>query len=295
MDGINAETDMPTSNISGIGPKVNKSMNGLVLASTEVADHDVLAGGATGLASPLYGGLRVDSASSGEAASSMKNENLEGDVAWSMPIVQPKLLGTGLCYDVRMRYHCELEPPKRRLEPHPEDPRRIYHIYRELCQAGLYKDPQFNVPIIDRPLERIRAREATAPEICLVHTAAHYHFVESTAGKIEPAMSYSKHSHIHLAMPDEDLVRLERQCDSVYLNRLTFSSALLSAGGAIETCKAVVSGRVKNAIAVIRPPGHHAECNRPMGFCLFDNVSIAAKVCQADFPETCRKVLILDW
>lgn len=100
---------------------------------------------------------------------------------------------------------------------------------------------------------------------------------------------------VDVATPDEELIHLERQYDSIYFNRLTFSSALLSAGGAIETCKAVVSGRVKNAIAVIRPPGHHAECNRPMGFCLFDNVSIAAKVCQADFPDICRKVLVLDW
>lgn len=98
-----------------------------------------------------------------------------------------------------------------------------------------------------------------------------------------------------IAMNDDDLVHLERQYDSIYFNKLTFASALLSAGGAIETCKAVVSGRVKNAIAVIRPPGHHAECNRPMGFCIFDNVSVAAKVCQADYPEICRKVLILDW
>lgn len=103
--------------------------------------------------------------------------------AWTIPITQPKLLATGLCYDVRMRYHCELDPPKQRLDFHPEDPRRIYHIYRELCQAGLYKDPQFNVPMIEKPLQRIQARNATAAEICLVHTISHYNFVESTAGK----------------------------------------------------------------------------------------------------------------
>ncbi|KAL8946932.1 MAG: hypothetical protein Q9222_006735 [Ikaeria aurantiellina] len=212
------------------------------------------------------------------APSHSEDELIEGEIAWTMPLSQPKLLATGLCYDVRMRYHCELDPPKQRLDFHPEDPRRIYHIYRELCQAGLYKDRQFNVPIIERPLQRIPARDATAPEICLVHTTDHYNFIAKTA-----------------AMSDYDLVHLERTFDSIYFNQLTFSSALLSAGGAIETCKAVVSGKVKNAIAVIRPPGHHAECNRPMGFCMFDNVSIAAKVCQADYPEECRKVLILDW
>lgn len=98
-----------------------------------------------------------------------------------------------------------------------------------------------------------------------------------------------------LDMATDDLVVLERTFDSIYLNVTTFGCALLSAGGAIETCRAVTSRQVKNAIAVIRPPGHHAECNQPMGFCIFDNVSIAAKVCQLDYPETCRKILILDW
>ncbi len=96
-------------------------------------------------------------------------------------------------------------------------------------------------------------------------------------------------------MTEETLVHLEKQFDSVYFNKLTFQSALLSTGGAIDTCKAVAGRQLKNAIAVIRPPGHHAECNRPMGFCMFDNVSIAAKVCQLDFADTCRKILIIDW
>jgi histone deacetylase 6 len=56
-----------------------------------------------------------------------------------------------------------------------------------------------------------------------------------------------------------------------------------------------VRGDVRNAIAVIRPPGHHAECDAASGFCIFNNVPIAARVCQKDFPEKCRKVLILDW
>ncbi|KAL8966933.1 MAG: hypothetical protein Q9197_005711, partial [Variospora fuerteventurae] len=308
---MEVDSDVPMSGFSALestlrrpSEEISKSINGLVLASTEVAYRNGDVVDTPGLASPTFGdglvtqhpeilanlktrdtsemnqdpGVQLKSASFADSSSSVGDEITVGDIAWSVPIVQPKLLATGLCYDVRMRYHCELEAAKPRLDFHPEDPRRIYHIYRELCQAGLYKDPQFDVPIIDKPLERIRARNATPSEICLVHHANHYHFMESTA-----------------ATPDEDLVHLEKQYDSIYFNRLTFSSALLSAGGAIETCKAVVSGRVKNAIAVIRPPGHHAECNRPMGFCLFDNVSIAARVCQADFPEVCRKVLVLDW
>lgn len=206
-------------------------------------------------------------------------------------------LPTGLCYDVRMRYHCELDPPKQRLDFHPEDPRRIYSIYKELCTAGLVDDPMSTRPIVSRPLKRIPARNATRTEVCRVHDTKHFSFIEGTKGNI--GILHDCWLRGLLIMPvdmsEETLVHLERQYDSIYFNRLTYASALLSAGGAIDTCLAVASRQVKNAIAVIRPPGHHAECNRPMGFCIFDNVSISAKVCQTDFPDTCRKILILDW
>lgn len=91
-----------------------------------------------------------------------------------------------------------------------------------------------------------------------------------------------------------ELIALERENDSIYFNKLTFDASLLAAGGAIETCMAVARRDVKNAVAVIRPPGHHAEINKAMGFCLFNNVSVAARVCQQDV-ENCRKILILDW
>ncbi|OBT38882.1 hypothetical protein VE00_11114 [Pseudogymnoascus sp. WSF 3629] len=47
--------------------------------------------------------------------------------------------------------------------------------------------------------------------------------------------------------------------------------------GAIETCKNVVAGTVKNAIAVIQPPGHHAKSDEAMGFCFLNNIAIAAR------------------
>lgn len=96
-------------------------------------------------------------------------------------------------------------------------------------------------------------------------------------------------------MADEELIDLEKANDSIYFNKLSFDSSVLSVGGAIETCLAVAQRKVKNAIAVIRPPGHHAEDNTAMGFCLFNNVSVAARVCQRQLGEKCRKILILDW
>lgn len=89
------------------------------------------------------------------------------------------LLPTGLCYDIRMRYHCEVKPT---MDVHPEDPRRIHYIYKELCKAGLVDDPQSSRPLAPQPLHRIHAREATEGEISHVHTPAHYEFVKSTKG-----------------------------------------------------------------------------------------------------------------
>lgn len=96
-------------------------------------------------------------------------------------------------------------------------------------------------------------------------------------------------------MTEDELQKQAEGMDSIYLHKMTFLCASLAAGGAIDACKAVVAGAVKNAIAVIRPPGHHAEHDKPGGFCFFNNVCVAARVCQLDFPEKCRKILILDW
>lgn len=96
-------------------------------------------------------------------------------------------------------------------------------------------------------------------------------------------------------MSEDELLMREKYFDSIYFNRQTYSAALLSAGAAVETCLAVAAGTVKNAIAVIRPPGHHAESDASRGFCHFDNVSIAAQVVRQRYPEEYRKVLIVDW
>lgn len=73
----------------------------------------------------------------------------------------------------------------------------------------------------------------------------------------------------------------------------SYEIALLSAGGAITAVEDVVSGKVDNAYALTRPPGHHAEENLGMGFCLFNNVAIAAKYARKHLGV--EKVLVLDW
>jgi histone deacetylase 6 len=214
-------------------------------------------------------------------------------------------LATGLCYDDRMRYHAEVAATTGE-NVHPEDPRRIYFIYKELREAGLVAVPPLTKAdlIVRTPLRMIPARAATKEECCLVHSNTHYEFVKSTAG-ITPEQCDILSQWIAdrcpmegpLELTDEELIDLSEdvQMDSIYFNKLSYFSALLSAGAAIETCRAVVERKVKNAIAVIRPPGHHAEVQSTMGFCLFNNVCIASRVCQQDYGMKCRKILIVDW
>ena len=62
-----------------------------------------------------------------------------------------------------------------------------------------------------------------------------------------------------------------------YVTRTSFDDALLAAGGVITCSRAVMNGDAKNAFAIVRPPGHHAEPDKAMGFCIFNNIAIAAR------------------
>jgi acetoin utilization deacetylase AcuC-like enzyme len=73
----------------------------------------------------------------------------------------------------------------------------------------------------------------------------------------------------------------------------SFEVALWAVGGVLEACDAVMSGDAKNAFCAVRPPGHHATPNRGMGYCLFNNVAIAARYLQEKY--NLEKILIVDW
>lgn len=201
-----------------------------------------------------------------------------------VPIVSPQLshynLKTGICYDVRMRYHSRIVTSSYDyVDPHPEDPRRIYRIYKAIAEAGLITDPMLQgTDDLGALMKKIPVREASDEEILLVHTKEHLDFIESST-------TFSR----------ERLIEETEKGDSIYLNNDSYLAAKLSCGGAIEACRAVVERRVKNAIAVVRPPGHHAEPDAPGGFCLFSNVAVAANAILKQYPESVRRILILDW
>jgi acetoin utilization deacetylase AcuC-like enzyme len=74
----------------------------------------------------------------------------------------------------------------------------------------------------------------------------------------------------------------------------SFDASLFAAGGAVSGVDAVMTGEADNAFVVARPPGHHATAERPMGFCLFNNVAVAAKYAQNKYKEI-ERVAIVDW
>ena len=78
-----------------------------------------------------------------------------------------------------------------------------------------------------------------------------------------------------------------------YVSRESLEVARLAAGGAIDLARAVASGRLHSGLAAVRPPGHHAEAGHAMGFCLFNNVAIAAQALRSEMGI--ERIAIVDW
>ena len=140
---------------------------------------------------------------------------------------------------------------------HVENPERLVHIYKALDDL---QDIIVEIP----------PREATLQEITAIHDP----------GYVERIAATSDGSMHHL---DPDTVTSPK----------TYEVSLLAAGGLLAAIDAVIEGLVDNAFAVVRPPGHHAERNRAMGFCIFNNVAIGAKYALSRYGL--ERILIVDW
>jgi len=141
---------------------------------------------------------------------------------------------------------------------HPERPARIGTL---LALAEAYARPG---------MKRLEPRPATPEEVALIHDPAHIGRVAATAQKE------------YFAFDADTPV-----CSQSY------ATALLATGGLLTVLEAVMTREVDNGFALVRPPGHHAERNRAMGFCLFNSAAVGAQYLRERFGL--RRVLVMDW
>lgn len=142
---------------------------------------------------------------------------------------------------------------------HPESQERLQVVYKMMQE-----------PDLQGKLVEIQPRMATDEELELIHVRRYIQLVASTAGR-------------DFTMLDPD----------TYACSQSYVTAKLAAGGTLVAAEKVIKGELDNAFALIRPPGHHAESNRAMGFCLFNNVAIAAGY--AIKTHNIKRALIIDW
>ena len=141
-----------------------------------------------------------------------------------------------------------------RSDGHVERPERVESILKHLEERGLMSR-----------LTPLPARNATVAEIALVHDRQHITLVRETA----------RHGG---GWFDAD----------TYLNERTYDVAVRAVGGVLAAVEAVRDGKDRTAFCLVRPPGHHATSDVGMGFCLFNNVAVAARFLK-------RRVLVVDW
>ena len=143
-----------------------------------------------------------------------------------------------------------------RAEGHPERPERLVVILRAI--DGL------------RGLRRVAPRPAAREELRLVHTEAHVERIrrlsESGGGWVD---------------------------SDTYVTPRTFEVARTAVGALLTAVGEIAAGRARNAFCAVRPPGHHASADRAMGFCLFNQVAVAARYLQKTTPW--KRVMIVDF
>jgi len=143
---------------------------------------------------------------------------------------------------------------------HPESPQRLVAIENQLKATGLLSQ-----------LQRYDAPLASTEQLTRVHTQD---YIES----------------IRLASPDAGLVALD---PDTAMNPFTLNAALRAAGAVVLATELVLTDKVNNAFCAVRPPGHHAESDRAMGFCLFNNVAVG--VAHAIHHYHLQHVAIMDF
>ena len=145
---------------------------------------------------------------------------------------------------------------------HPERPERLIFIRDALEKAGL-----------TQTLFSIHPRRVTDEELELVHKPSYVALVRRELSNLQGVRELST--------------------GDTLVSPGSLEAAEFAAGGVLNVVDAVMQGKVKNAFAAVRPPGHHATPTRGMGFCIFNNVAIAARYLQKKYGL--QRILIVDW
>ncbi|XP_010456940.1 PREDICTED: histone deacetylase 5 [Camelina sativa] len=170
----------------------------------------------------------------------------------------------GLIYDETM---CKHDTPDG--EDHPECPDRIRVIWEMLQLAG-----------VSQRCVVLGSIKAEDKHLQLVHTKDHVNLVKTLSTK----------------QKDYRRNKIASQLNSIYLNGSSSEAAYLAAGSVVKVAEKVAEGELDSGFAIVRPPGHHAETDEAMGFCLFNNVAVAASYLLNERPDLgVKKILIVDW
>uniref|UniRef100_A0A452R543 Protein deacetylase HDAC6 n=1 Tax=Ursus americanus TaxID=9643 RepID=A0A452R543_URSAM len=170
------------------------------------------------------------------------------------------LSGTGLVFDEQLNeFHCLWD------DSFPECPERLHAIKEQLIQEGL----------VDRCVS-FQARFAEKEELMLVHSLEYIDLMETTQ-----------------YMNEGELRILADTYDSVYLHPNSYTCACLASGSVLRLVDAVLGNEIRNGMAIIRPPGHHAQHSLMDGYCMFNHVAVAARYAQK--KHAIQRVLIVDW
>ncbi len=117
------------------------------------------------------------------------------------------------------------------------------------------------------------------------------HLIEPTHATVEQIRYAHASDYVdHVRRCCEQEINLDYDTPVV---KESFNIARLSTGGLLRAVDAVMAGTVRHAFALVRPPGHHATPSRSMGFCLFNNIAVAARYLQRE--HSIEKVAIIDW
>lgn len=147
---------------------------------------------------------------------------------------------------------------------------KYFHVERPERLQSILDLLKSDVDLRDR-VEFIQPKKASEENILLVHTKKHYDYVVSSIANGKDVLDEGD----------------TYACDD------SLTSALFSAGCVLSAVDEIFSNKKEKIFCAVRPPGHHAESNRVMGFCLFNNIAIGAAYAIKKYAL--QKVAIIDW